>query len=347
MPSRLESAAAEDLLRLALAEPAVAAARANEVAATHDDAWTRSVVAHARGIILRDEGRTSEAVRELRSARGLARSSGDPNRLADVRATLGSALALNGQTRPGLHELDRAVDGAVDRQVRARCRMRRGYVLSMVLARHHDALVDLQSALKGVRALGDRLWEARTLNTMSLLYLDVGEVSRAERVLEQAKDIFEAERANLEAVTALHNQGALAYYRGDLPRALLLYDEAGIAYSRWGEQPVELGEDRCQALLAAGLPDDACSVAAELLSNDEIRPVDRADLELYLALGELARDDARSALAAARSARASFKRQGREIAAARAELVVLSARRRMGFGNAAKAARGRLSCVRG
>ncbi|HET6938576.1 MAG TPA: CHAT domain-containing protein, partial [Nocardioides sp.] len=66
-------------------------------------------------------------------------------------------------------------------------------------------------------------------------------------------------------------------------------------------------------------------------------PVNRAELELYLALGELARGDPEAALAAARSARASFRQQGRDVAAARAELVVLSARRRAGARGAALA----------
>ena len=52
--------------------------------------------------------------------------------------------------------------------------------------------------------------------------------------------------------------------------------------------------------------------------------------QLYLAFGELGRGDARAALAAARTARDSFRRQGRAVATARAELVVLSARRRTG-----------------
>jgi hypothetical protein len=335
MPDAPDVAAAEDLLRLALAEPAEAEARAEEIASVHDDPWTMSVVRQARGIVLRDRGRSSEAVSELRSARELARRSGDSDRLADVRATLGSALALDGRTRPGMAELDRAVDGATDRQVRARCLMRRGYVLSMVMGRHREALADLRTALRGVRALGDRVWEARTLNNMSLLHLDVGEVVKAELALDDARRIFEAEGQNVEAVAVLHNQGSLAFYRGDLPRALRLYDEAGVAYARWGEPPVELVEDQCQALLAAGLPDEACAVATEQLANAQLGPVNRAELQLHLALGELARGDAFAALAAARSARGSFRRQGRDVAAARAELVVLSARRRAGATGAA------------
>ena len=42
-------------------------------------------------------------------ARRLAERTGDPDRLADVRATLGIALAVRGRSAAGLRELDRAV----------------------------------------------------------------------------------------------------------------------------------------------------------------------------------------------------------------------------------------------
>ena len=278
MPSSQEVADASELLRLAIAEPAQARVRARKLSSASVDPWMLSVARHAQGIVLRDQGRTDEAVRELRSARELAGRSGDPDRLADVRATLGSALALDGRTRSGLRELDRSVAEAVGRQVRARCLMRRGYVLSMVMGRHREALADLRGALRGARSLGDRIWEARTLVAMSLLHLDVGDVELAEQALEEARRTFEAEGQDLEAVQALHSQGSLAFYRGDLPGALRRYEEAGAAYARWGDAPVELGEDRCQALLAAGLPDEVCAVAAELLGNERIPPANRVEL---------------------------------------------------------------------
>src|SRR3954470_20979285 len=102
MPSAEELAEAAELLRLAIAEPAEAEARARALAAGSSSTWTLSVARHARGLVLRDQGRIEEAVRELRAARDLARRSGDADRLADVRATLGGALALDGRTRAAL-----------------------------------------------------------------------------------------------------------------------------------------------------------------------------------------------------------------------------------------------------
>jgi tetratricopeptide (TPR) repeat protein len=332
VPSSQELAEAEELLRLAIAEPTTAAVRARELATVTTDPWMLSVAGHARGVVLRDQGRTEEAVRELRAAVQLARLSGDPDRLADVRATLGNSLAFDGRTRSGLRELDRSVVEAVGVRVRARCLTRRGLVLTEVLGRHRDALADLRGALRGARSSGDRLWEARTLVSMSLVHLAVGEVDRAERALEEARRILEAEGQELEAAQAVHDQGYVAFCRGDLPRALRLYDRAQGSYAGRGEVRVEIemAQDRCQALLAAGLPDEARAELADLLERDGIDPVHRADLLLYLAIAELARGDADAAVAAARAARDGFRRQGRGLSAARAELADLSARRRLG-----------------
>jgi len=326
-----------ELLRLAVAEPRTALRRADDLLSTSADAWTLSVARHVRGLVLREQGSIGAAVRELRRAERLAVGSEDRDRLADVRATLGAALAMDGRTRAGMALLNRAVGDARDARTRATVRMRRGYVLSVILSRNDEALTDLRGALRGARSLGDRVWEGRTLIAMSLLHLDIGNVTQAEEALEEARSILEAEGQDLEAVQALHSQGSLAFYRGDLPGALRRYDEAGLAYSRWGDPPVELAEDRCQALLAAGLPDEACAAAGELLGSERIHSVNRAKLQLYLALGELARNDAHAALTAARSARNSFRRQGRDVATDRAELVVLSARRRTGAKGAALA----------
>ena len=337
MPTREEAAEAEELLRLAIADPAHAATRARILATGSVDPWMSSVARHALGIVLRDQGRTEEAVRELRLARQQARQSGDPDRLADVRATLGNSLAFDGRTRSGLRELNRSVADAVGPRVKARCLMRRGFVLSVVMGRHREALADLRGALRGARALEDRIWEARTLVAMSLVHLDIGEPTRAERALEEARGIFEAAGQEFEAAQAVHDQGYVAFCRGDLPGALTLYDQAEQSIAGWGEVPVELGQDRCKALLAAGLPDEACAAARELLGREQMEPVNRAELQLHLASSELARGDAQAALAAARPARDDFRRQGREVPTARAQLVVLSARRRMGARGAALA----------
>ena len=137
----------------------------------------------------------------------------------------------------------------------------------------------MASAARGARILGDRIWEARTRVALSVVHLDIGEVDRAERALEEARLVFEAEGQEFEAAQAVHDQGYVAYCRGDLPGALRLYDRAEKSIAGWGEVPVELGQDRCKALLAAGLPDEACSATVELLEREQIESVNRAELQ--------------------------------------------------------------------
>jgi tetratricopeptide (TPR) repeat protein len=276
MADRVGPVSAAELLRLALADPSAAQTGADLLLRSTSDAWTLSVAHHARGLVLRERGRMAEAIDELRRAARFARRSADPDRLADVRATLGAALAMDGRSRAALTQLSLAVEGAKDPQVYATARMRRGAVLSLILARHQDAQPDLRAALAGARTSGDRIWEARTLSNLSTAHLSTGDVEGASHLLEEARQIFESEGADIEAMNTRHSQGELAFYCGDLPGALECYDEVGAAYARWGEPVVELGRDRCQALLAAGLPDEAREVAAEVLAGDRVQAFLRA-----------------------------------------------------------------------
>jgi tetratricopeptide (TPR) repeat protein len=328
-----------ELLRQALADPRAAEARADALLSTRTDPWTLSVAHHVRGLVLRERGRMAEAIGELRTAVRQARRSSDPDRLADVRATLGAALVMDGHPRAGLDQLTRAVAGAEDLHVRATARMRRGAVLSLILARHEEAKPDLRAALSGARRLGDRVWEARTLSNLSTIHLATGDVAAASRLLADAHRIFESEGQRIEAMITRHSQGQLAFFSGDLPAALRCFDEVEDACARWGEPTVEVGRDRCQALLAAGLPDEARDVATGMLQGEGIHAFLRAELELVLAWTEIARGDVRAALGSARAARDRFHRQGRRLDAARAELVVLGARRLSGHSGPSLAAR--------
>src|SRR5437867_1774776 len=94
------------LLQLALSRPAEALAVATRLLADHPDANAASIAHQARGIVLRDAGRSGEAIAELRRALRLARVAGQRSRVLDVQATLGAALVLAGRTTAGLAALD-------------------------------------------------------------------------------------------------------------------------------------------------------------------------------------------------------------------------------------------------
>ena len=60
-----------------------------------------------------------------------------------------------------------------------------------------------------------------------------------------------------EYAKARHNSGCVALIRGDLPEALTYLDEARNRYDALGETNPDLAVDRCSALLAAGLAEEA------------------------------------------------------------------------------------------
>src|SRR5262245_44262782 len=98
-----------ELLELALDAPSLAETRARTLLDEADDDWWRSVGRHTLGLALRERGELRLALRELRAALRLAVRSGDPDRAADVRATLGLTLVIRGRTREGLAQLGLAV----------------------------------------------------------------------------------------------------------------------------------------------------------------------------------------------------------------------------------------------
>ena len=235
------------------------------------DRWLQSVARHARGLAQRERGDLARALPELRSALRLAAATGDPDREADVRATLGSPTRWPVAPRtasPSWTERCPSRGPALA----AKVLMRRGYVLSSIVGRHDDGLADFERALAGVRRAGDRIWEARTLNNLAWLHLMVGHPESAESAAVEAERILTEEGLESEAAQARHNRGDVAFIRGDLPTALRFYDEAAARFaaarSRWGE----LAIDRSKALLAAGLAAEAAEVAEARLERGRLAP---------------------------------------------------------------------------
>ena len=87
-----------ELLPLALSRPQEALERAHAVLAADPSVLDASVARQVIGIVLRETGDIDAAVRELRTARALARRTGSADREADVLGTLGVALIFAGRT---------------------------------------------------------------------------------------------------------------------------------------------------------------------------------------------------------------------------------------------------------
>ncbi len=304
--------------------------------ARHPSAYDASLAHQAIGIVLRDRGDLPGAITELRKGLRLARASGRPEREVDVQATLGLALAWTGRSQQGLAILDRAVESSRG-DMAGRVLMRRASVLRD-LGRFHEAHQDLSRALPHFRRAGDTVWEARSLTHRAVVFTGLGLPGRAAADYARAEEMFATNGQEFEYAKARHNRGCMALSRGDLPEALAYFDEAGSRYGELGENMPELAIDRCSALLAAGLADEAASetdLALSRLPPEGGIAYRRAELLFAAATAALAAGHPVDARERAGQARRLFRTQGRPFWEARASLVLAEARHAAGEHSAA------------
>jgi tetratricopeptide (TPR) repeat protein len=315
------------LLPLAVSRPQDALLAARSLLAGQPSAYAASLAHHAIGIVLRDRGDLPGAITELRRGVGLARASGRSEREVDVQATLGAALAWTGRSRQGLALLDRAVQASRG-DMTARVLMRRAKVLKD-LGRFHEAHQDLSRALPYFRRVGDTMWEARSLIHRADIFLASGLPGRAGADFARAEEIFAVNGQELEYAKARHSLGLLALARGALPEALAYLDEAGSRYDALGETLTDLAVDRCSALLAAGLTEEAAQEADTALGR--LPPeggiaYKTAELLFAAATAALAAGHLANAKERAGQARRLFRIQRRPVWEARTGLVLAQAR---------------------
>ena len=266
----------------------------------------------------------------------LARSSGRPEREADVLATLGGTLAWNGRSQQGLAILDQAVR-ASHGGLAGRVLMRRAHIL-WNMGRLHDAYQDLGRALPYLRRAGDTVWEARSLTLRAFIFLGFGVPARAAADFSRAEELYATSGQELEYAKARHNRGVTALSQGELPEALAYFDEAETRYDALSETVPELAIDRCTALMAAGLAAEAAQETDTALSRTPPEggiAFKTAELLFAAATAALAAGHLADARQRARQARRQFRTQRRPLWEARACLVLAEARYATGEHSAA------------
>ncbi len=263
------------------------------------------------------DGALSHGFTALRLARRV-----DGERQGDVLATLGTVLFVAGRTTQALRRFEEAVQLTPARRL-PRLFHRRGVVL-MNLSRYTEALEDLTQAVSGCHQLGDTLWEGRALNGRCMVHLALGDVDAAEADAARAEVLLTSLGQGFEAAQALHNRALAAHQRGELPRALALFDEVSTRYEELGHLSPELFVDQGHALLTAGLTDEAHALCTAALDHG-LTPVVRAELDLLLALVALARGHAEVAESRADEAARLFRSQLRPGWVDRARLLRLRA----------------------
>jgi tetratricopeptide (TPR) repeat protein len=308
--------------------PAEALSRARVVLARRPAAAEASIAHQAAGIALRDLGHFEEALAELRCALRSSRASGDAQREADVRATLGVSMAIAGDTTRGLAHLNQAVLSAHG-ALAGRVLMRRAFALGLV-GRREEALRDYHQVVANLHDHDDALWEARARTNRGLILLEMGQTRRADADFRHAEQQYAQLGQEWELATARHNRGLVAAASGRVPEALDLLAEADQSYERLGTPMLDVAIDRCAVLLSAGLASDACSETDAAITRYTDTGIGRsakfAELLYSSATAALAAGDPTAATERAEQAARLFAHQRRERWSARIRLVLVQAR---------------------
>lgn len=322
----VRSEAGEALLDLAIEDPEEASRRAREVLSAAPDHRARSFAHHCLGIVHRDQGLIDDALRELRTGIRLARTSGDPDRVRDVKATYGTTLVLAGRPREGVRVMAEASSGARG-ELGAKVLMRHGAVLA-VLGRYAESVPLFRRAVAEMVAVGNRTWEARSRIWLGHAHSGLGEVDDAEREIVRALRILEAdpERTLVERLSALENLAEIAAARNDIAACLRMCGVVVAGYRDAG-RPVRFDATMQHALahLGAGLAGEAADLLRSRLAEGPLSPADEAELHLVLASALTAQGDPPAAATAAARARMMFEQQERGWYALRARLAALRA----------------------
>jgi CHAT domain-containing protein/tetratricopeptide (TPR) repeat protein len=318
--------AAEDLPTLAMSRPLEAVSEARLLLGSPGlDAIAASYAHQALAIVARDSGRVDEAMSHLRAGLRLARRAGAADRVVDLSATLGVALAFAGRRRDAMIQFDRALSTAAG-EARGRVLVRRGAVHWML----GDPLAATRDLSVAKRSLSnDSLWLARALLNRGLARLQLGQVAQARRDYARCRELYADLGQEYEVATVLHNEGEGLFRAGRLPDALARYEQADEAYRRLGVELPELATDRAAALLTAGLPTEALAVAERavvLLDRGRQAKARLAGAFLLAGNAAMAAGQGERASHLANRAEEAARTSGNERSAVRARFLALYAR---------------------
>jgi CHAT domain-containing protein/tetratricopeptide (TPR) repeat protein len=168
-----------------------------------------------------------------------------------------------------------------------------------------------------------------TLSTRGLAYTRLGDVRSAREDLTRAVELAERHELPTPAADIRRPLGTLELRVGDVPAALHSYQESERIYRGLGaDVPALLRLNQAQALLTAGLADEASSHLDEVLPTmreQQSGSRDLADVEMYRAAAALMNDELDLARELAAVARRRMRRFGCATCVANAALIGLRA----------------------
>ncbi|XVS62274.1 CHAT domain-containing protein [Actinosynnema sp. CA-299493] len=305
---------------------------------------------HLSGVEATCAGRHHEAARLLRRGQRLADTIDpvDPVvrsewlatriRLASTSATVMAETSGPAAGLTGLVEARRLIEDVADPVVKTELRGRVEHNHGLLLLNAgfiEDAITAFDAALEHkerrlaaggpVSPLVDLV--VKTLRSRGTAHTRLGSVRQARLDLTRAVALATEHGLLDRAADANHAAGLLDLRVGDVPAALRRYETIDRSYRQQGlDVPVLLGLNRAQALMSAGLADEAGDQLDTLLPvmrAEQSVTRDLADVELYRAGAAYMTDDLDLARAMASSARRRMRRWGCETCVANATLIGL------------------------
>ena len=252
------------------------------------------------GNACRELQRIDESVGYLRAAVGEAVDLGDTTLEGRCSLSLAASLSYSGDFEQSLGTARRAVE-LLDGDDRVMAMSQLAGVLQRA-GRNHEALLAFSDAVDLAEHATDESIRGNLWMNRGVLHGWAGEIDAAEDDTRRALRLFEHHGWTKRAADMRLNLAWLAGRRGDLVEAFRRFDDAERTYESLGLTSAAMIPDRSEALVAAGLTDEAVALAerAAVELRDQGDDVDLAEtLMLVARAAMLAGDHDRAATASA------------------------------------------------
>ena len=277
-----------------------------------------------------DKGATTTLRQAVHTA-----SRGDDRQLeVAIRISLALARSQSGSTAAALSELRRA-QRHMSASGEATLRNQRALILFQV-GRLREAVAEAELAIESIDSSGlrddtsDPLGMVRLRMNRGIALLNMGRFAEAATDFVTAQQLAERSDHELIAASSVHNQAVVKARQGHLNEAFSLFGEAEERYQGNGSPDRVmsiLAADRAEALLLAGLVDEADQSSANSVSLAALTAnrTQQAEALLLRARVLLAADMASDARSAAEQAARMFAAEGRTPWVAYARYIALRA----------------------
>ena len=178
-----------DLRSLAMSRPTAAETLANRLLSGRPTPEARADAFQALGIVARERGEISRAIRLFRAGVRAADAAGQVDRRADLLASLGHSLALAGRRAPALTCFDQALAGL--RGIESAQVLVRRSVARVAFGDDEAAYADARAAARIFHRAGDLVWEARARNNVGGILVTLGRFGEADLQYRKAQALAE------------------------------------------------------------------------------------------------------------------------------------------------------------